>query len=307
MRLICFAVVLLSAVYFLIHGTMFYGSVDFGSRDLGDSEPTDFFAFYSSARLLWDGGAVWELYDSAILKAFQMSLGADQEGLHPFNYPPTYLFLIWPIGGLPYGVALIVWQVLTLALFAFGLRAVGLRPIEVLAAVVAPVTILNFSGGQNGCLTSALLIGGLALLARRQMVAGGLFGLLTVKPHLGLLVPLVCLAERRWWAIAAAGGVTIALVAASLLVFGLAGWQAYFEFISGFQELAQAQASGTFLEYSATVLMAGQILGLPKALATGVQIVISLGVAVAVWRAYRRPADETLRLGQPGHAIRLSL
>jgi hypothetical protein len=218
---------------------------------------------------------------------------AAQEGRHPFNYPPTYLFLIWPLGGLSYSVALIVWQLLTLALFAFGLRMAGLRPIEVLAAIVAPVTILNFSGGQNGCLTSALIIGGLALLARRQIAAGGLFGLLTVKPHLGLLVPVVCLAERRWWAIVAAGCVTIALVGASILVFGPASWEAYLGFLGGFQAQAQAQTSGTFLNYSATVLMAEQIMGLPKALAYGVQIAISLGVSLAVYRAYRRPAGAT--------------
>ena len=295
-RLICLVVVALSAVYFVIHGAMFYAGLDFASRDLGDSDLADFFVFYSSARFLWDGGAAGQLYDGDLLKAFQVSLGAGQEGRHPFNYPPTYLFLIWPLGGLSYSVALIVWQVLTMALFACSLRMAGLRPIEVLAAIVAPVTILNFSGGQNGCLTSAFLIGGLALLARRQTAAGALFGLLTVKPHLGLLVPVVCLAERRWWAIAAAGGVTIALVGASILVFGSASWQAYLGFLGDFQAQAEGQTSGSFLNHSATILMAEQIMGLPKPLAWGVQIVISLGVGLAVYRAYRRPLDETLRL-----------
>ncbi len=295
-RLICLVVVGLSAVYFVIHGAMFYAGLDFASRELGDSDLADFFAFYSSARFLWDGGAASELYDGALLKAFQVSLGAGEQGQHPFNYPPTYLFLIWPLGGLSYSVALIVWQLATLALFAISLRMAGLRPGELLAAIVAPAMILNFSGGQNGCLTSALIVGGLALLARRQIAAGGLFGVLTVKPHLGLLMPVVCLAERRWWAIAAAGGVAIALVGASILVFGPASWQAYFGFLGGFQAQAQVQTSGTFLSFSATVLMAEQIMGLPRALAWGVQIAISLGVGLAVYRAYRRPLDETLRL-----------
>ena len=296
LRLICLALVLLSAVYFVIHASMFYGGLDFSTRDLGDSDLADFFVFYSSARLLWEGGAPWELYDGAVLKAFQMSLGAAPEGLHPYNYPPTYLFLIWPLGGLSYAVALIVWQVATLAVFALALRAAGLRPIEVLAALVAPVTILNFSGGQNGSLTSALLIAGLALLARRQIAAGGLFGLLTVKPHLGLLVPVVCLAEQRWRAIAAAAAATAALIAASALAFGVDSWLAYMDFLVGFQAQVQDQSSGKFLDYSATVLIAGQILGLPKALAFGLQIAVTLGVVLAIWHAYRQPVDADLRL-----------
>ena len=296
-RLICLVVVLLSGVYFLIHGAMFYAGLDFTSRDLGDSDPTDFFVFYSSARFLWDGGAAWELYDNALLKSFQVSLGAGQEGLHPFNYPPIYLFLIWPLGGLSYSVALTLWQVLTLALFAFSLRMAGLRPIEVLAAIVAPVTILNFSGGQNGCLTSALLIGGLALLVCRPIAAGGLFGLLAFKPHLGLLLPVVCLAERRWRTIGAAAGVAIALTGGSMLVFGLASWETYLGYLDGFQAQAWgAQTGSDFVNYSATVLMAGQIMGLSKALAYGAQITISLGVILAVYHTYRRPLDETLRL-----------
>ena len=172
----------------------------------------------------------------------------------------------------------------------------GLRPFEVLAATVAPATVLNFVAGQNGCLTSALLIGGLALLARNQIASGSLFGLLTIKPHLGLLVPLVCLAERRWRAIAVAACFTFALVGASILVFGAASWSAYLDFQIGLQAQMQAQISGDFLKYSATVLLAEQIMGLPKGLAYGVQIAISLGVGVVVFRAYRRPLDGTLRL-----------
>ena len=115
-QLICLGIVLLSTAYFAVHGAMYFADLDFSSRDLGKSEVTDFFVFYSSARFLWDGGAVPDLYNSDIMTAFQMSLGAVQEGRHPFNYPPTYLFLIWPLGGLSYAIALAVWQALNLSL-----------------------------------------------------------------------------------------------------------------------------------------------------------------------------------------------
>ena len=295
-RMLCIAMVAFSAVFFVRHGVNFYAAMDFATRDLGHSDIPDFFVFYSSARYLWEGGAIAGLYDFSVLKAFQVTLGAGEAGLHPFNYPPTYLFLIWPLGGLSYLVALIVWQVLTVAVFAAALHVAGLRPLEILAATVAPATVLNFSAGQNGCLTSALLIAGLALLARRQITSGVLFGLLTLKPHLGLLVPVVCLAQSRWLAIATAACPAFALIGASILVFGPASWSAYLDFLVEFQVQVQAQISSEFLKYSATVLMAEQILGLPKALAYGVQIAISLGVGAVVFLAYRRTLDETLRL-----------
>jgi hypothetical protein len=294
--MVCIVLVSFSAIFFIRHGINFYATVDFASRDLGGSDTPDFFVFYSSARYLWEGGTISGLYDFSTLKAFQISLGATEKGLHPFNYPPTYLFLIWPLGALPYPLALIAWQAFNIGVFAAALRVAGLRPVEILAAVVAPATVLNFSAGQNGCITSALLISGLVLLVRRQKEAGCLFGLLTIKPHLGLLVPIVCLAQRRWLAIIAAICVISTMIGISILQFGPASWGAYLDFLVKFQAKIQTQVSGDFLKYSATVLMAEQFLGLPKMLAYGIQIAISVFVGVIVYRAYRQPMDETLRL-----------
>jgi len=295
-NLVCLTILVLSVVFFVNHCVKLYAELDYAARDLGHSDLTDFFVFYSSARFLWDGGAASNLYDAHLLKTFQLSLGSPLKGLHPFNYPPTYLFIIWPLGGLSYAVGLIIWQFLTVTIFASTAKMAGLRLFEIVAAIVAPVTVFNISAGQNGNLTSALLIGGLALLARRQVAAGGLFGLLTVKPHMGLLVPVVCLAQRRWWAMAAAAGVTLVLVGASILVFGLTSWKAYFDFLVGFSTQIQAQSNSNFMKYSATILAAEQVMGLPKSLAYAIQIAVSCGVGAAVYWAYRRSQDEILRL-----------
>lgn len=298
LRWAAIAMVVFSAVFFIRDGVNFYATVDFTSRDLGKSNIPDFFVFYSAARFLWEGGSIFDIYDFSALKAFQVSLGAVEHGLHPFNYPPTYLFLIWPLGVLPYPIALIAWQVFNITVLAAALRVAGLRPVEILAATVAPATVLNFAAGQNGCITSALLISGLVLLARpqREREAGCLFGLLTIKPHLGLLVPIVCLARRRWQAIVSAAGVTGALVGISILVFGKPSWGAYLDFLTKFQAQIQAQVSSDFLKYSATVLMAEQFLGIPKAFAYAIQIAISATVGAIVYLAHRWPVNETQRL-----------
>src|SRR5437667_206944 len=57
--------------------------------------------------------------------------------------------------------------------------------------VVSPATALNIWHGQNGFFTAAILIGGLTMLDRRPILAGVLFGTLSIKPQLGVLLPLV--------------------------------------------------------------------------------------------------------------------
>ena len=69
---------------------------------------------------------------------------------------------------------------------------------------VAPGVAVNVFFGQNGFLTAALLIGGLVNLDRRPILSGILFGMLTIKPQFGLLLPVLLLITGRWRVIAAA-------------------------------------------------------------------------------------------------------
>src|SRR3546814_16331144 len=70
--------------------------------------------------------------------------------------------------------------------------------------------------------------GGVLLLERRPWLAGALFGCLTLKPHLALLIPLVLAARGLWRPFVAAGLTSVGLVALSAAVFGLERWQAFF-------------------------------------------------------------------------------
>ena len=72
------------------------------------------------------------------------------------------------------------------------------------ALLAAPAVFINAVGGQNGTWTAALFGGGLSLLERRPLLAGGLLGLLIYKPQLALLIPVALLAGRHWRAFAAA-------------------------------------------------------------------------------------------------------
>ena len=287
---------LIAVVYFAIHLLLYYGKLDFAAKDLGQSNLSDFFVFYSGSRFLLDGGGLAGLYDIAGFKSFQEGLGAPAVGLHPFNYPPSYALFIYPLGYLSYPMALVVWQIVTVLFFALSLRLAGLKPLEVLAAVVAPVSVLNLSGGQNGFLTSALMIAGLAFLGRQSLISGIAFGLLTIKPHLGLLIPVICLARRAWLVIVVAAISVLALVGVSVAVFGLAAWPDFFDFLNQFRTLMAQQSGNSFLHFGAAPLMALQILGLPSVLAYSLQGLLTCFVLAAVYRAYRADLPDNLLL-----------
>ena len=63
------------------------------------------------------------------------------------------------------------------------------HPRWVWPAIAFPPVFLCLMQGQTGLLAAALLGGGLLALRPRPVLAGVLFGLLTVKPQLGLLLP----------------------------------------------------------------------------------------------------------------------
>ena len=62
-----------------------------------------------------------------------------------------------------------------------------------------------------------------------------------------------------------------------------------------FQAQAREATGGKFLLYSATVLKAEQMMGLPKALGLAIQAVVSVGAGLAVYWAYRQTDHMTLR------------
>jgi hypothetical protein len=143
---------------------------------------------------------------------------------------------------LPYGLALLCWQGVTLALYLLAVRAIvsaasssaaPTRPATdvsgwwLLFALAYPAVFVNLGHGQNGFLSAALLGGALAMLDRRPLLAGILIGLLAYKPQLGMLFPLVLAASGRWRTFAAAALTVTLLVFATWMTFGTEVWEAF--------------------------------------------------------------------------------
>src|SRR5581483_1706855 len=66
---------------------------------------------------------------------------------------------------------------------------------------------------------------------RRPVLAGILIGLLTYKPHFGILIPLALIASRQWKVFASAAATTGALILISWAVLGSVAWNGFFDAI----------------------------------------------------------------------------
>ena len=185
----------------------------------------DFLNFWMGGRSVFGGGpAAW--FDAGTYNAALRDMLGAPYPEHFWAYPPHLLLFIWPFGLMPYLPAYIAWCAIGVALYLFACSGAIARK-HLLFLAVAPGIAVCIFFGQNGFYTAALLIGGLFCLDRRPVLAGVLFGILTIKPQLGLLLPVVLVLERRWVTIASAVATLTVLVAATAMLFG---WNVWIEF-----------------------------------------------------------------------------
>ena len=174
------------------------------------------------------GGQVLGIYtEKDYMAELQKAFGPDYPQ-HNFSYPPHIIALILILGLLPYFPALFVWTAAGFAALAASLRKTAGQAWSIaLLVILSPASLANVISGQNGAFTAACFLGGLYLCEASPLPAGILFGLLTVKPHLGILIPFVLLLRRNWKCIASASVTTLVLVGFSLILWGVTPWHDY--------------------------------------------------------------------------------
>lgn len=194
----------------------------------GLAAPVDFVSVWAAGQQVLEGHPA-AAYDSATHKlAEDKALGRGFGGYVPWWYPPPFLFVAAGLARLPYFVAFAIWMAVTWSIFALVLRGIAGHRLGLLLAAAFPATLWNIATGQTGFLTAALIGGAMLLLEPRPMLSGLCLGILTYKPHFGILFPLILAVAGHWrpFAIAAATGIVMAL--ASWLTFGSAAWEAFF-------------------------------------------------------------------------------
>jgi len=247
----------------------------------------DFVNVWAAGRQVLEGHAA-AAYDHHVHKAMEdLAVGHAFDGEYPWNYPPSFLFVAAALSLMPIVVANLVWLALTFPLYAFTVRAIVGERVGLLFACAFPGILANLSAVQNGFVTAALIGGALLSLERKPWLAGCLIGLLTFKPHFGLLFPLVLLAGWHWRAIAAAVVTTLAMAAAAYLAFGAETWSAFIHALPVTSQAALTEGRAEFAKLQ-TLYALIRTMGGSESLAWtlhGLFAVAITGAVLLLWRS----------------------
>lgn len=281
--LICFALIVAHIVYLI---TSFMQGIWLTDSD-GRIWPADFLNVWAAGRLVLEGHAA-TAYDWGIHKAMEEAVvGRSFNGYFGWHYPPPFLFVAALLAMFPYAAAYAGWVFLTFPIYLFAVRGIVGHRVGYALAAAFPAILSNFVVGQNGFLTAGLMGSALLFLNARPILAGCLLGLMTYKPHLGLLFPIVLAASGHWRVFFAAAGVAVVMGALSWLAFD-GVWQAFIYSIAQTRQAFLVEGSADWSKLQ-TVFGLVRMLGSSEALAWVCQATVTVAAAAAVLVIWRRP------------------
>lgn len=274
-----------------------FGRLLSGSDGLTDSFGrllgADFSALWAAGRAALAGETASPYQLAWFVEHLRLQMGEHALRL-AWSYPPVLYLAVAPLGILSYSAALAVWLGASLSALAAAARAIVRDPLVWLAILAFPGLYANGVQGQTGFLTGALLAGGLYCVDKRPVMAGMLFAALAYKPQFGVLLPIALMAGGHWRVIVSAAVTGCFLLAASSFFFGVESWSAW---LAGLAETRQntldAGAGGFYLMASLFALV--RQLGGSAWLAYSAQVVLLIGLAVALAAMWRAKADTNLR------------
>jgi Glycosyltransferase family 87 len=228
-------------------------------------------------------------------RALQALLGAGYPGLN-WSYPPSIFFLAAPFGQLGYLSALLLWTLLGgVIFFAVARRHIADNRLLV-ALLLSPAAVFCIVSGQSALITAAMIVTVFTWLDRRPVAAGILIGLLTLKPQLGILFPVMLIASARWRVFASATATALVIAGATALVFGPQVWVDFATKGLAANNLVLADPERIATPFYPTVFMNLRGIDLPYSIAMAVQLCVSAAaVGIAAWAfRLRRDAEPLL-------------
>jgi hypothetical protein len=252
----------------------------------------DYVAQWAAGHRVLSGNAA-RVYDWADQIAYQTRLiGASKPVELYVFYPPHFLFTTPLFAWLDYLPASLAFLIMTTAAYAASLNLLVRDWVKaMLVAVSGGGAFYSIWWIQNGFLTAALLTAGLALLKNRPVLAGVFFGMLTIKPQLGLLIPMALLCSRNWRALASASGTFLLLAVAAELVLGAGIWARFFASIRATSEFL----AGGNLWFKQQSVFAFAFPFVGPIFAWVVYVVLATVIAVIVASMWSRPGADLAR------------
>lgn len=205
-----------------------------------------------------------------------------------WSYPPSMMLLAAPFGQLPYFVALALWTVMGMALYAAALR-LWTRDLRLIFPLMfAPAAVFGMMSGQFAYVASAAILTVMRWREERPVTAGILLGLLTLKPQLGLFFPILLLATRNWRLILAAGATALVIIGLTGLLWDFTTWKVYLEQGIANQSLVLRDPEKLGGPFMPTIFMNARIAGASYDLAMAIQGVAAAIAVVMIWLVFRR-------------------
>ncbi len=266
-----------------------------GLRDrVGHLKGPDFLQFYTAGSLANQnrGDA---LYDPAAnVREAQRRVPEAADFIYFPFYGPQVSLLFAPLARLPYGLALLVWTLLSAAIYAaccfavwrhcYSLKPHG-RTILLLAMAYPPLFALLTHGQVSALALACFTLAYLALEKRWEFAAGLAIGLLLFKPQLGLLAGILFLISRRWKIVFGALISIAVQVALVWIRYGFAVIVKYCEMFGHFEKLRPFLDVKPYQNHS---LRSFWMLLAPERLAAILYILcaaVFIVIAVLAWRS----------------------
>jgi hypothetical protein len=236
-------VLVIQALIFILIITVYLSAINPISRT---PQRTDFFKFYSSAKLFWSGEDIYKLIP--IPNSFSGLIGSATNSnniitLHPNLNSPFHTLCISPFGLLEFPTAFIIWSVFSLCcgLAAIALfykkvinndiNLVFLMNVFIIILVYYP-TWINFSLGQFSFVLLLLLaIAWETSKKGNDVSAGIILGLATaLKLFFGIFI-ILFIVYRRWRLISCLIGTFMICNILSIVIFTLPTFEKFFSLL----------------------------------------------------------------------------
>jgi hypothetical protein len=300
-ELACIALVFAQALY--LAASYWQGTWILGPD--GQGVASDFVNVWAAGKLVLQGQQALA-YDWPTHKAVEeIAVGHAFPGYFGWHYPPPFLAVAALTALAGYAAAYSLWLAATVPAYLVVVRRIVGNDAGYLLALAFPAILSNCIVGQNGFLTAGLVGGALLTIERRPVLAGLFIGLLTYKPHLGLLFPVALIAAGHWRVVMSAAITAALMAAASWLAFGTETWGAFFASIP---HTSQAFLSDGWANFGKLQTLFGlaRAIGVPESVAWMLQGTLALATATVVALIWRGRAVFEIKAAALGTGILLT-
>lgn len=265
---------------------------NFYSKENTEPRPgRDYIAFWSASYLANTGHAS-EAYDHHSINLIAKSIDP-LVGDFGWFYPPTYQATIYPLAKVEYRLSFILFFILSLSVFTISIKLISQKRLGLVDALAFPATSVSLFFGQNSLLTAGILLLGLYNLKEKPVISGIFFGILTIKPHLALLLPVALAVGRYWTALISFIVTTLVIIAYSIILLDSTTWLIFFEKIDTPKNLLETGALPWRVMTS--IFSNARILGLNVDASYLAHLIFSLVVIFALIYVWKKTTDLALR------------